>query len=110
MAYHNVRKTYDSPTTTIRSLTELLQQIEKLKDKPAFRRTYFKVQTKVQKALTLSNELQDVCATVLFEKVNSNNPFNEKDSQTFKSLEDFWGDDSDEVYAQNTHSALVKKL
>ena len=64
------------------------------------------ISKKLLKSATLINETKELLCSFLYVDMSNQPPLTEKEIETFKRLNECWGDDNDEVYAKSTFHYL----
>jgi hypothetical protein len=105
LSFKSTRDGYD----IINSMVLFMEGVEK-KIEPDAKNFLFKgIFKKFNKISGVLTEMRNSLSRALFVSANST-PLSEKEKESLDIMNEIWGEDTDQVYAQHTHYHLTKKL
>jgi hypothetical protein len=107
LSYKKAKEGYDMLSGMVELMESLVKDMAKDSDADSF--LLKGVYNKFRKIAGVFREMQDSIAAVLYVKADTT-PLSDKEKEDFKTMNDIWGDDSDQVYARHTHHHLTKRL
>ena len=105
LSFKSTRDGYD----IINSMVLFMESMEKEIEPDAKKFPFKSIFNKFNKISYVLTEMRNSLSRALFVSANST-PLSEKEKESFDILNEIWGEDTDQVYAQHTHYHLAKKL
>lgn len=105
ISYKSTKKGYDMILELLTLTDSSLQNSSQDANRFLFKGIY----NKLRKIAGVFREMQESIAAVLFVKPDAT-PYSVKEVEILDIMNDIWGNDDDNVYAQNTHYHLTKRV
>ena len=105
LSFKSTRDGYD----IINSMVLFMEVVEKEIEPDAKKFPFKSIFNKFNKISGVLTEMRNSLSKALFVSANST-PLSEKEKESLDIMNEIWGDDSDQAYAQHTHYHLAKKL
>lgn len=105
LSFRSTRDGYD----IINSMVLFMEGVEKEIEPDAKNFLFKGIYKKFTKISGVLIEMRNSLSKALFVSANST-PLGEKEKESLDIMNEIWGEDTDQVYAQHTHYHLIKKL
>jgi len=103
--YEEARIGYDLMSKLVLMLDNIVTEIQPASDNFLTKGMF----NKIKIIAAVYKEMQTSLSNSLFLKVNNCEPLSDKEKESYRILNEVWGDDDDQVYAKHTHHCLTQK-